>query len=108
MDCTMPPPLSEDQLSALLDDTTDAALQDHLTHCPFCSARLAEARRFDARLRRSLARFDCPSAGQLGDYALGLLDAGDHRRVLLHLNECAVCQEELATAQAFLAESVTA
>lgn len=93
MECQQPPALTEDQLSAILDDAPAPELRRHLERCPACAARLMSARRIESALRSSLLHWDCPSAQQLTDYALGRPAAA---QVQQHLLACPVCAAEVA------------
>lgn len=102
MECRYPPPLTEDELSAALDEQADAAVQQHLAQCPYCADRLAAARRIDQRLKNTLYRFDCPPSQQLVDYDAGLLDAPAAEQVRQHLSVCPRCSAELLRLHVFL------
>lgn len=102
MQCLLPPPLTEDQISAALDDDADPVVQQHLAQCPSCTARLAEARRFEHTLKARLYRSDCPTPQELGDYHLGLTGAAEARRVAGHLEECVRCRAEVEELREFL------
>lgn len=102
MTCSLPPPLTEDQLSALIDGDADAETLAHAAQCAFCAARLEAARRFEARLGQTLFRADCPPPETIGEYFLDLLPAAEHAAVGKHLQKCVHCQGELATLTSFL------
>src|SRR5262245_19268329 len=104
MQCSSPPPLTDNQITAALDGEADPAALAHLAQCPSCSARLADARRFERRAQRRLYRWDCPSSQLLGDYHLGLVTPGDERTVRRHLAQCARCAEELEELRRFLVD----
>lgn len=93
--CSCPPPLTEDELEAALLEVRDVAVEAHLVQCAYCSTRLAAMRRFERTLQARLARHSCPDVSALGDYALGLLDAEDERRLEAHLATCVRCAQEL-------------
>jgi hypothetical protein len=59
---------------------------------------------FEAALRRTLHRFDCPATHAVGEYGLGLLDPVQATLVAGHVNECDACRTELQTLRAFLAD----
>ena len=103
MVCFRPPALTPDQLSNALDGTAGADIYDHLTHCPACSARLADLWVGEHRLMRHLYRWDCPTTEWLGDYHLGLLSDAATELVTLHLAQCPHCQSELAQLRLYLA-----
>src|SRR5690606_12589741 len=102
MSCSVPPPLSEDDLSAALDGEASTAVQQHLAQCGYCAARLKEARRMEQMLKGTLLRFDCPTSQMLIDYDAGMLDADEATRVLRHIDTCPRCQDELSVLRRFL------
>ena len=104
MQCSSPPPLTDNQITAALDGEADRSVLAHLEHCPSCVARLADARRFEQRAQQLLYRWDCPSPQQLGDYHLGLVAPEDERAVRRHLAQCARCAEELEELRRFLVD----
>ena len=109
MTCSLPPPLTEDQLSTLIDGNADAQTQAHAAQCSFCAGRLEAARRFEARLGQALFRADCPPPETIGEYFLDLLPAAERTTMGEHLQKCVHCQAELATLTGFLnAESPSA
>ncbi len=101
-DCSLPPPLTEDEISSVVDGNVSRRARAHLRRCGFCAARVAEARRIESTLAGRLHRFDCPSAQHLGDYAFGLLDEAEARAIIPHLESCARCSGELADLREFL------
>ncbi|HEU4323743.1 MAG TPA: hypothetical protein VFS21_11390 [Roseiflexaceae bacterium] len=104
MDCRLPPPLHDDDLSAVLDGAASAEVLEHLAACPACAARLEQASRFESSLHRRLGRWGCPDPQQLGEYQQGLLPAAQAQTVALHLDQCYACGQELAELQAFFAD----
>ena len=100
MDCNQP--LSDDQITAALDNELDELAQEHLNGCPACQARLESARRFESRLKQRLYRFECLPPNLLRDYAMDLLDSGQVSRVDAHLGNCPLCRNEVADLRAFL------
>lgn len=102
MTCSLPPPLTEDQLSALIDGDADAETLAHAAQCTFCAARLEAARHLEARLGQVLFRADCPPPETIGEYFLDLLPAAQHATIGKHLQKCVHCQAELATLTGFL------
>lgn len=105
MECSHPPPLREDQLSAALDDGGDDDVRAHVAACPSCAARLNDARRLEAALRRRLYRADCPSPQRLADYRLGLLGENEAEQAEQHLTGCPRCREEDEELRRFLADA---
>lgn len=105
MECSSPPPLTDDQITALLDGEAEPSVHDHLARCPACHARLAAAQRFEQVLRASLQRWDCPTPLQLGHYHLGLLDPEDERAIRQHLAHCHECTDELTDLRLMLGDS---
>lgn len=103
MDCSLPPPLSDDQLSEALDGDTPPEVAAHLAGCPACAARLARASRIESSLRGSLYRWDCPAPERLGEYHLAMVSQEEQRAILRHLDDCPSCTAELETLSRFLA-----
>src|SRR5689334_23694103 len=101
--CSVPPALTDDQLSAALDGDADAAVRNHLEHCPSCRARLEQARLAERALASRLHRWDCPSARQLSEYHLDLADPAQAREIARHLEQCARCSAEVEQFRRFLA-----
>jgi anti-sigma factor RsiW len=108
MDCSIPPPLTEDELSAALDDAASAAVQQHLAHCAYCKDRLEAARRIEQGVKRKLYQFDCPTSQQLVDYDTGLLDPVAATTIRRHVETCPRCQVELGMIQRFLDDDADA
>jgi hypothetical protein len=102
MECSFPPPLTDDQLTDILDNTADQTLHDHLAGCAHCAARLAHAQQAERRLHASLHRFDCPTSQQLGDYHLRRIGQADVRAIAHHLKECSRCTDELEELRTYL------
>ncbi|MEP7356669.1 MAG: hypothetical protein ABI847_05475 [Anaerolineales bacterium] len=103
MKCNHPPPLTPDQLSDAVDGSDGAAVLAHLADCPSCTARLADARATEERMRGRLYRWDCPTSQQLGDYEQGRLAAPEAASVAGHIEQCVPCTQELAELRAFMA-----
>ena len=103
MVCSIPPAITDEQISAALDDAAEPAVQNHLRHCASCAARLERARAAERALASRLHRWDCPSAGQLGDYHMGLFDQEQTRMIAQHIEHCASCAAEVAQLRLFLA-----
>ena len=95
MECSSPPPLTDDHISAALDETAVPDVIDHLARCPACAARLEDARRVEYTLRSNLYRWDCPSPQRLAEYHLGNIAADEQRAFARHLEQCASCSEEI-------------
>jgi hypothetical protein len=108
-DCSLPPPLTEDEISSAVDGRPPRHARAHLRRCPSCARRVAEARRFESSLSGTLHRFDCPPAQRLGDYTFGMLDDTGAREIMLHLERCSRCAAEVTELRAFMqAESLEA
>lgn len=101
MACCLPPPLTDDQLSMLIDGVADPELEAHVARCAFCATRLEQARAVERFVHATL-QGGCPSPQQLGEYHLRLLAADEERRVRTHLEQCAACRAELEELQLFL------
>jgi hypothetical protein len=103
MECSTPPALTEDQLSAALDGEADLVVQEHLRSCASCAVRLERARVAERRLASRLYRWDCPPAALLADYHIGLASREEAHTIALHLAECAECSAEVEQLRRFLA-----
>ncbi len=104
MECSVPPPLTEEEIDALLDNTADSNLMAHIEQCPSCAERLRAAHAFETALKKQLHRWDCPTPDQLADYEMSFLSAPDTERIGKHLPTCAYCQADLQALQAFMAD----
>lgn len=102
MQCRMPPPLNDNQLSDALDGSAAPDVLAHLALCPHCAARLEAARVFEQNLKETLYRWDCPSPDLLAEYTSGRLAAGDASAIAAHLAGCVRCSHELEDFQQFL------
>ena len=80
MQCSLPPPLTEDQLSVALDGTADTAVHAQLSRCPYCAEQLAAARQIETALNQHLYRWDAPSPEALAAYVLSWLDWSARQR----------------------------
>ena len=101
-ECIQPGAITDDDLIAHAANEAPRRVRDHVRACPRCATLAAEYGRADERLGRLLFRLDCPSAQELGEYALSLLPESIHRRIGLHLTRCPHCEAELASARGFL------
>lgn len=108
MECTQPPALTEDQLTAALDGEATPTILQHLERCPSCSWRLQEARQLENAVRLGLYRWECPSSQALGEHHLQLLSAEQSAAIARHLAACPHCTAELADLRAFLASESSA
>jgi hypothetical protein len=102
MDCSLPPPLTADQLSAAIDDDVAPSVIEHLARCASCAARLADAQQTEQALRSNLYRWDCPSPQVLADYHVGRVGTDADRAIRLHLPQCAHCREEIEMLRLFM------
>jgi hypothetical protein len=59
-----------------------------------------------ARLHRSLYRFDCPPPHTLGEYELDLLPPAGRGQVAAHVVDCVECRGELTTLRSFLSQPI--
>jgi hypothetical protein len=103
MQCSLPPPLTDDEVTAALDGDAEPSVHEHLARCPSCTARLAEARQAERALKTSLRRWGCPTSQQLADYHLGRVSRDDDRKIMRHLEQCIRCTDELEELRLFLA-----
>jgi hypothetical protein len=104
MDCLFSKPLTEDELSMLLDDQADNSLKQHIEKCSACAQRLKIARQMELYMKGNLFRFDCPDPQTLGDYHHHLLNASAHKTIEDHLQLCASCRSDLQVLINFLEE----
>lgn len=104
MQCSQPPAITDNQLSAALDGEAGLDVLDHLAGCTSCAARYAEARTLEATLKRHLHRFGCPPTEEIADFHWGLLDADAAAAVVQHLPICPRCSAELAELRYFLTD----
>jgi len=103
MECRLPPPITDDQISAAIDGDVDAAVQQHVAQCASCATRLAQAQAIEGTLKLTLNRCDCPGSQRLGDYHFGLVTSRtEERTIALHLDECALCRAEIEDLRVFL------
>lgn len=101
MECSTPPPLSDETLSAVLDGELTETTRQHLAQCPFCVGRLEEMRKMDTVIMNKLRPVH-PSPQQIGDYLLGYLDAELVDSLQHHLEWCPLCQNELELHQQYV------
>ncbi|NLE53088.1 MAG: hypothetical protein GX613_16945 [Chloroflexi bacterium] len=106
MTCQLPPPLSDDEISAVVDGTADDDVIRHVADCPHCAARVATARQLERTLARRLSRWDCPPPLALGEYHLNLLSKQDAKAVREHIAGCPRCEAELSDLAIFLENGV--
>jgi anti-sigma factor RsiW len=103
MECSLPPPITEDQISAAIDGFADSNVQQHIAQCASCAARVRQAQMLEDVLKIRLNRWDCPAPQRLGEYVLGLVSGRtEERNIRLHLEECASCKAEVEDLNGFL------
>jgi len=102
MNCSVPPPLSDEQIEELLDGSTDPTLIDHIANCVSCAVRLKQAKTFETHLKARLYRWDCPTSDILADYDMNLLSESEHKRIAKHVETCPHCQSEIRDLRNFL------
>lgn len=95
--------LSDQQISALIDGTADAALKAQVAANAHLQAQLDAAQRVEAALHRLLYRWDCPTPDALGEYQLQRLPAAQREALARHLAHCRRCRDEVALLADFLA-----
>lgn len=101
--CSFPPPLTDDQITAVLDDVAEPIVIEHIQQCEGCASRLAQARHVEQSLAR-VRRFDCPPAPELANYHLGLVSGSEERKIIRHIEQCALCTTELEDLRVFLSQ----
>lgn len=103
--CLIPPELTEDELSELIDGESDQRVRDHVKRCPYCAERLARAQQVEAGLSTTLLRKDCPSSFELAQYVQDMFDSADDKAPIEdHLETCRFCRQDLEDWQAFIDE----
>ena len=106
MECSSPPPLTDDQLSAALDQAAAPDVLSHLAGCVSCATRLRAAQQAEQSLQAALYRWDCPAPQVLADYHLGRPSAEEQRAIIRHLETCVRCSEEMAELALFMRDEV--
>lgn len=111
MKCSFPPPLKDDELAMLLDNTADDSLWQHLSQCPYCQSRLEKTRQsanqLDNHLKKRLFRLDCPSPHIFVDYFFERLTTDEYANVQQHLKICPHCQSDFAELRRFMQKPAT-
>lgn len=102
MDCILPPPVTEDQISEVLDGAAPPAVLGHVGQCPSCAARVEQARSLEQALATALYRYDCPAIELLGAYALEACNNEEAEVMRQHLELCTRCTHELAEVRSLL------
>jgi hypothetical protein len=104
MECSEPGTIRDEELLAYLaGERVQPFVEQHLSRCQGCSAKLANYRRMELSLTSKLYRWDCPPNKVLGEYQLGLLNKELTTAVTLHLSSCMLCAMEIAALSQFLA-----
>ncbi|MDQ6662567.1 MAG: hypothetical protein M3Z24_16580 [Chloroflexota bacterium] len=103
MECLEPGAIRPEELLAYLaGERVSPVVEQHLAHCQYCSAQLADYRRIEHTLTHKLYRWDCPPNHVLGEYQLGLLSPELTAAVNNHLNICTLCTAEVTSLIDFL------
>lgn len=102
MGCYFDQPLSEDDISDILDGIADESRLEHIKQCDACRERVEAAHQTETFLERYLTRRDCPTPLQLGNYSTGYLDGSEREQIREHIITCSFCQQELAKLEDFL------
>lgn len=104
MPCSLPPPLTDEQLLDALDDESNSQVLHHLENCAYCSARLKEMMHAEQLFKSRFGErgWLCYSSELLGEYAVGLLSQIESQLVKEHLETCPRCTEELMSIQQFM------
>src|SRR5262245_62086921 len=95
MDCKVPPPVTEDEISQVLDGVASPSVLSRLEQCPACTARVEQARGVERALAGALYRFDCPHMQLLGAFALEVCDDAEAKAIRRHLDLCMQCAHDL-------------
>lgn len=104
MGCISPPELDDSQLLASLDGDVDEEVMAHLARCTSCRQRAQRLGRLQDMMTKRLYRLTCPPSEELGEYHLGLLEAGRVESLAAHLVGCPHCARELSAMKDFLAD----
>jgi hypothetical protein len=103
MQCSEPGAIRDEELLAYLaGEYVRPGVVQHLARCQSCTAQLADYRAMEYKLLSKLYRWDCPSNDVLGEYQLNLLNQEQAGAVKKHLEQCVLCNAELATLTEFL------
>lgn len=103
MKCTRDEPLTDVEIEHVLDGVAKPETLQHLRDCEYCADRVRQIRQFEARLKRSLYRGDCPSSLELAEYQTDMLEDRDMiASIQHHLTTCLRCQNELSMLDQFL------
>lgn len=95
MKCSQASPLTETEISMLLDGEQDQRLLAHIEHCEYCARRLHEARLMEVEIRQRLDRMECPEIEELGELHMNLLSEQRTEELRDHVKTCSKCQEDL-------------
>jgi hypothetical protein len=101
LSCTRGNPLTEDEISAVLDQEATSEIHAHLEVCAHCQQLVATARTAEQGIRKVLH----PSSEAIGEYHLGLLPPSETEVIRSHLVMCEKCQRELQTLNEFMQTS---
>ena len=104
MKCITSPALENVEIAMYVDGEADEATVAHIQQCPYCGERARGWTRLQNRLRKQAYRVNCPTPMELGDYHLGYLPDPQELVVARHLQECVLCQREIAYLKEYLEE----
>ena len=92
---------SEETLIAysLGSGTIEEAILEHISQCKTCMNEVTRVRSLHHALKKTLSRFDCPSAERLTAYALGELPPWARAEVWNHVRNCPRCTGEVQVTQ---------
>jgi hypothetical protein len=96
MECTLPTELSVEELQRYVDNEADEKILNHLEQCSYCREKAGQLARFQTQLIAPIYRFECPSPLDLGRYQLQLLPSEYANVIESHLEECILCNREIA------------
>jgi hypothetical protein len=103
MNCIGPFTLEDADLLAYADNAASPAVREHVSASVACHLRARELDREQRRLQLLLYRAGCPSALQLGEYHLELLEGAQATDVASHVAHCSACRSEVADLARFMA-----
>jgi hypothetical protein len=97
-------PLTDDEISALLDGTANERLRNGVKGNITYQEQVEDAR-FVAKLGNVLYRMDCPPTQVLVNYHLGFIDPIQQDGMERHIEICASCQKDIIALEDFLGDS---
>lgn len=97
--------LEDWELDCLLGGDGTPEMEAALTGNPTNQARFAQIQQEEGMLVANFFRIECPTALELGEWHLQLLDSDYLKTIGSHLKSCLHCQEEVAAIKPFVAHA---